>query len=210
MLFRSGTISVNNSGLSPTQTSAYDVSLEYYFAKTGVFSVGAFRKDIRSYIYTDSSQIIGNGQDNGFDGLYAGYTLTTQRNGGSARIDGLEFSYQQQLSFLPSWSKGFGLSANYTTLRTEGNYGGTTVLTNNSLPGFVNKSGNLGLSYRGRGLDLRLQAIYRGNYLVANSTTPALVQYQKEKITWVWKSRYAVTRNASLFLDLDKIGRAHV
>ena len=198
-------VTASNPNLRPQNADNYDLTAEYYFRPQGVLSVGAFRKDIRDYIYTDSSQIIGNGQDNGFDGLYAGYTLTTQRNGGSARIDGLEFNYQQQLTFLPGWAKGFGLSANYTALRTEGNYGGTTVLTNNSLPGFVNKSGNLGLSYRGRGLDLRLQAIYRGNYLVANSATPALVQYQKEKITWVWKSRYALTRNASLFLDLDNM-----
>jgi len=198
-------VTSSNPNLGPQRADNYDLTAEYYFRPQGMLSIGAFRKDIRDYIYTDSSQIIGNGQDNGFDGLYAGYTLTTQRNGGSARIDGLEFSYQQQLTFLPGWAKGFGLSANYTTLRTEGNYGGATVLTNNSLPGFVNKSGNLGLNYRGRGLDLRLQAIYRGNYLVANSATPALVQYQKEKITWVWKSRYAITRHASLFLDLDNL-----
>ena len=32
----------------------------------------------------------------------------------------------------------------------------------NSLAGFLNKSGNLGLSYRGYGFDLRVQAVYRG------------------------------------------------
>ncbi|MBM4058695.1 MAG: TonB-dependent receptor, partial [Planctomycetes bacterium] len=198
-------VTSSNPDLRPQQADNFDLSAEYYFRPQGLVSVGAFRKDIRDYIYTDSSQLIGPGQDNGFDGLYAGYTLTTQRNGGSARIDGLEFTYQQQLTFLPGWAKGLGLSANYTALRTEGNYGGATVLTNNSLPNFVNRSGNLGLSYRGRGLDLRVQAIHRGEYLVANSATPALVQYQKAKVTWVWKSRYAVTRYASLFLDLDNV-----
>jgi iron complex outermembrane receptor protein len=198
-------VTVSNPSLLPQKGDNYDLTAEYYFRPQGLVSVGAFRKKIRDYIFTDSSQTIGNGTDNGFDGLYAGYTLTTQRNGGSAQIDGLEFSYQQQLTFLPGWARGFGISANYTTLKTEGNYGGTTVLTNNSLPGFVNKSGNLGLSYRGRGFDLRLQAIYRGRYLTANNANPALVQYQKDKITWVWKSRYAFSRRASLFLDLDNM-----
>jgi iron complex outermembrane receptor protein len=198
-------VTVSNPNLVPQKGDNYDLTAEYYFRPQGLVSVGAFRKKIRDYIFTDSSQTIGNGTDNGFDGLYAGYSLTTQRNGGAAQIDGLEFSYQQQLTFLPGWARGFGISANYTTLKTEGNYGGTTVLTNNSLPGFVNKSGNLGLSYRGRGFDLRLQAIYRGRYLTANNANPALVQYQEDKITWVWKSRYAFSRRASLFLDLDNM-----
>ena len=198
-------VTVSNPSLLPQKGDNYDLTAEYYFRPQGLVSVGAFRKKIRDYIYTDSSQTIGNGTDNGFDGLYAGYTLTTQLNGGSAQIDGLEFSYQQQLTFLPGWARGFGISANYTTLKTEGNYGGTTVLTNNSLPGFVNKSGNLGLSYRGRGFDLRLQAIYRGRYLTSNNANAALVQYQEDKITWVWKSRYAFSRRASLFLDLDNM-----
>ena len=81
------------------------------------------------------------------------------------RSKGFELSYQQQLTFLPGWAKGFGLYTNYTLLKTQGNYGGAAVLTNNSLAGFLQKTGNVGLSYRGYGFDLRLQANYRGQYL---------------------------------------------
>lgn len=198
-------VTSSNPNLEPQRGDNYDLTAEYYFRPQGTVSVGAFRKKIRDYIYTDTGQIIGNGPDNGFDGQYAGYTLTTQRNGGSAEIEGLEFNYQQQLTFLPGWARGFGLNANFTTLKTEGDYGGAAVVTTNSLPNFVNKSGNLGLNYRGRGFDLRLQAIYRGRYLTANNANPALVQYQESKVTWVWKSRYSVNRYASVFLDLDNM-----
>ncbi len=198
-------VTVSNPNLEPQYANNYDLSAEYYFRPQGSLSVGAFRKKIKDYIYTDSSQIIGNGTDNGFDGQYAGYGLTTQANGGSAKIEGLEFSYQQQLTFLPGWARGFGFNANLTFLRTEGNYGGTAVLTTNSLANFVKKTGNLGLSYRGHGFDLRVQAVHRGEYLTSNSTNPALVQYQKAKTSWGWKSRYAVSRRLSVFLDLDNI-----
>jgi TonB-dependent receptor len=198
-------VTVSNPNLKPQYANNYDLTAEYYFKPQGLLSVGVFRKKIQDYIYTDSSQIIAAGSDNGFDGQYAGYGLTTQANGGSAQIEGIEFSYQQQLTFLPGWAKGFGFSANYTSLKTEGNYGGTAVLTTNSLAGFVNKTGNLGLSYRGRGFDLRLQAVHRGEYLTSNSTNPALVQFQKAKTTWGWKSRYTVTKKLSVFLDLDNI-----
>ncbi|MSU50820.1 MAG: TonB-dependent receptor [Opitutus sp.] len=190
-------VTVSNPNLKPQYGNNYDLTAEYYFRPQGAVSVGAFRKKIKDYIFTDSSQVIGNGTDNGFDGQYAGYGLTTQANGGSAQIEGLEFSYQQQLTFLPGWARGFGFSANFTSLKTEGN--------NSSLAGFVNKSGNVGLSYRGRGFDLRLQAVFRGEYQTNTNATPALVQYQKAKTTWGWKSRYAVTKRLSVFLDLDNI-----
>jgi iron complex outermembrane recepter protein len=199
-------ITRSNPELKPQNADSYDLTAEYYFKSQGYVSVGAFKKDIRDYIFTDSSQIIGQGTDNGFDGQYAGYGLTTQRNGGSAKIEGLEFSYAQQLTFLPGWARGFGFNLNYTTLKTEGDYGTPgAVLTTNSLAGFLPKSGNVGLSYRGHGFDLRILATYRGEYLVSNSTTPALVQYQVAKTTWNWRSRYAFSRNLSVFFDVDNV-----
>ena len=198
-------VTVNNPELKPQYSHNYDVTTEYYFRPQGMVSVGVFRKKISDYIFTDSGQIIGNGPDNGFDGEYEGYGLTTQSNGGSATIEGLELSYQQQLSFLPGWAKGFGVNANFTSLKTQGDYGGGAVLTTNSLAGFLNKSGNLGISYRGYGFDLRVQAVYRGEYLTSNNVIPALVQYQRSKTTWVWKSRYAFSRKMSVFLDLDNV-----
>jgi iron complex outermembrane recepter protein len=198
-------VTVNNPDLKPQDGNNYDLSLEYYFKPQGMVSVGAFRKKIRDYIFTDSSQIIAAGADNGFDGDYVGYALTTSSNGGSAKIEGLEFSYQQQLVFLPGWLKGFGIYANYTTLKTAGDYGGATVLTANSLPGFIPKNGNAGLGYRGYGFDLRVQAVHRGEYLTTNSANPALARYQVAKTTWNWKSRYAFTKNLSVFLDVENL-----
>ena len=57
---------------------------------------------------------------------YVGYLLTTDLNGGSAQIRGLEVSYSQQFSNLQLFGgrlRGFGAFANFTWLETEGNYG---------------------------------------------------------------------------------------
>ena len=199
------TVSVSNPNLKPQHANNYDLTAEYYFNPQGVFSVSLFRKKIADYIYTDTSQTVGAGADNGFDGEYVGYRLTTQANGGTAKIEGIEFNYQQQLSFLPGWAKGFGVYTNYGYTQTEGNYGGTVVLTTRSLAGFLNKNGNAGLSYRGYGLDLRLQAAYRGNYLITNSTTPALLVYSNAKTTWNLKARYDVMKRLTLFLDVENL-----
>lgn len=198
-------VTMSNPNLVPQDANNYDFTIEYYFKPQGMLSIGLFTKRIKNYIYTDSSQFVAGGPNNGFQGQYEGYGLTTSANGGTARIDGLELSYQQQLSFLPGWLKGFGVYANFTKLETEGNNPGPSSTAGGTLAGFLSESGNLGISYRGHGFDIRPQAVYRGRYLTSNSADPALVTYQEAKITYSIKSRYAFSRRLSLFLDLENI-----
>jgi outer membrane receptor protein involved in Fe transport len=145
------------------------------------------------------------GANNGFQGQYEGYGITTSNNGGRARINGLELNYQQQLTFLPGWMKGFGVYANFTKLETTGDNSGPSTTAGGTLAGFLNKTGNLGVSYRGYGFDIRPQAVYRGSYLVSTSIDPSLVTYQRAKTTWSIKSRYALNRHLSVFLDLENL-----
>ena len=73
------------SGLKPQHSTNYDLSVEYYFEPAGVLSAGYFRKNIRDFIARGTEEIPG-GADNGFGGDYAGWTITQNRNIGSARI----------------------------------------------------------------------------------------------------------------------------
>lgn len=202
-------VTVSNPDLKPQYSNNYDLSAEYYFKPQGMISMGVFKKKIKEYIATDSSQFVGGGPNNGFNGQYEGFRLTTSYNSGDATIEGFEVGYQQQLTFLPGWAKGFGVFTNFTKLRTHGNNSsfttGPVASAGGTIAGFLNTSGNLGISYRGYGFDIRPQAVYRGQYLVSNSTDPSLVTYQAAKITWSVKSRYALSRNVSLFLDLENL-----
>ena len=198
-------ITISNPNLVPQEANNYDFTLEYYFRPQGMISAGVFAKRIKNYIYTDSSQIVPTGANNGFQGQYEGYGITTSANGGRARINGLELNYQQQLTFLPGWMKGFGVYANFTKLETTGDNSGPSTTAGGTLAGFLNKTGNLGVSYRGYGFDIRPQAVYRGSYLVSTSTDPSLVTYQRAKTTWSIKSRYALNRHLSVFLDLENL-----
>jgi TonB-dependent receptor len=203
------TLSITNPNLKPQYARNWDFSAEYYFKPQGMISIGAFHKKIEDYIQSDSSQIVPTGQNNGFDGQYAGYRISTTINSGWAQIRGVEFNYQQQLVFLPGWARGFGVQANVTKLWTKGNNSafitGPGSSAGGTLAGFLDVSGNLGLSYRGYGLDLRLQAVHRGEYLISNSITPALVTWQKAKTTWSWKSRYGFSPRLSVFCDLENL-----
>ena len=202
------TVNIRNASLRPQYSDNFDATAEYYFEPVGSLSASAFLKQIDGFQFTDSSQFVGSGPDNGFDGQYEGYRITTTRNGGGAKYRGIELAYQQQFTFLPGLLRGFGIYANYTRLLTRGDYGGATVTT--QVAGFVPKTGNLALTYLGRGLNLRLAGVWRGEYLVTNSTNPASVVYQEPKFQLNLKTRYNLTRATAIFCDVENLNKSPI
>ena len=67
-----------------------------YTRPAGAITVGWFKKDVTNYPI-NTTEVIQPGNDNGFDGQYAGYTLNTQDNGGKGQFQGLEVSIKQSL-----------------------------------------------------------------------------------------------------------------
>jgi len=202
------TVTIRNSALKPQYSQNFDATAEYYFEPVGMVSVSAFLKEISDFQFTDSSQFVGPGAGNGFEGQYEGYRITTARNGGSARYRGIEVAYQQQFTFLPGIWRGFGFSANYTQLSTKGDYGGATVTT--QVAGFVPKTGNVALTYLGYGWNLRLNAVWRDTYLITNSANPALVVYQEPKMQINLKTRYTFSRKVSVFCDIENLNKSPI
>lgn len=202
------TVSSRNAGLKPQYSDNYDATVEYYFEPVGQLSASAFDKELRNFIYTDTSQVVGAGTDNGYNGQYVGYNISTSLNGGQARYRGIEFAYQQQLTFLPGFWRGFGLYANYTRLTTRGDYGGATVTT--QVAGFVPKTGNVAITYLGKGLNIRLNAVWRDTYLVTNSANAALLVYQEPKMQINLKTKYAISSKLSVFCDIENLNKSPI
>jgi TonB-dependent receptor len=160
------TLTVPNPSLRPQTAENWDATLEYYFEPVGNLSVGWFRKSIRDYFISGiQNGIVGTGADNGYGGEYAGYTLLTQANLGTAEIKGWEFSYIQQFTFLPGLLRGLSLSVNYTLLDTSGDFGGTVQRTTGEVPGFIPRSGNISLGWRHRAFSARVTANRVGDYI---------------------------------------------
>jgi TonB-dependent receptor len=203
--YEARTVSTNNPSLKPQYANNFDASIEYYFEPIGLFSAGVFLKEIKEFIFTAGGQPIGTGADNGFDGEYAGFTLTSQSNGGFAKIRGLELAYQQQFSFLGGWLGGFGVFANYTKLETEGDYGAAVVRSTNEVAGFTPETGNIGISYiRGR-TSLRFQFNHVGKYLVTFNANQAALLYRMARSTVDLKTRYTLSKRFDLYLDIDNV-----
>ncbi|HRE82949.1 MAG TPA: TonB-dependent receptor, partial [Opitutaceae bacterium] len=89
------TVTLSNPSLLPQSATNWDLGLEYYLKPMGLVSASLFQKDLEDFIFTSAGGIVGSGPDNGFGGQYAGYTINTTLNGGSARVRGVELSYQQ-------------------------------------------------------------------------------------------------------------------
>ncbi|MBI4626522.1 MAG: TonB-dependent receptor [Verrucomicrobia bacterium] len=193
------TISMGNPNLKPFHTNNFDVSIEKYFEPVGLFSVGAFLKEISDYSRTISSVVGPDGVDG--SGTYAGYQLSTTQNVGSARVRGMEASYQQQLSFLPGALKGLGVFANFTSLQTEGNFGGLS--TTRRLANLTPRSGNTGINYRYRGLDARLLLNWTGERF--RGTNGGVDTYSADRRLLDLKLQYTINRRYDVFLDMSNL-----
>lgn len=205
--FVNETVTASNPGLSPQYAKSYDVSIEYYFEPAGSLTAGIFRKDITDFIYSDNSGTVPFGSDNGFSGLYEGYALTTFRNGGFARVEGLELSYRQQYTFLPGWLRGLSSFANYTRLRTDGDYGGTTPQTTGTLPGFVPEFANFGISYRYNRFSIGGKWNYKSRTLFAYNANAASLRYYPRRTTVDVNLRVVLTKQLSLYADVINLTR---
>jgi TonB-dependent receptor len=201
----SQTISTSNPSLKPQFADNFDVGVDYYFEPVGMVSAGVFLKEMKDFIYTQSGITVGQGADNGFGGDFAGYRLTTQLNGGFAKVKGFELAYQQQLTFLPGWWSGFGVYANFTKIETEGNYGGATTVTSNEVADFVPETFNLGISYIRDRLSVRAQYNRRAGYLQAFNAAQARLRYAGRAETLNVKTVYQLSKRFSVYLDVSNI-----
>ena len=192
------TITAGNPDLKPYLTDNFEVSAEKYFEPVGLFSVGLFLKEISNYTRTFTSTVGSEGIDG--SGTYAGYLLSTTRNVGSARVRGIEASYQQQFSFLPPAFKGLGAFANFTYLEAVGTFGG--LATTRNLANLAPRSGNAGITYRYRGVDARVLA----NWTAQKYTGTNVVDiYFEERLMIDVKLQYSINRRYDVFLDINNL-----
>lgn len=212
------TVSAGNPALKPYTSDNYDFTVAKYFSGIGQVSAGFFQKNINDFFRSFQSTVP-VGPDNGFGGEYEGWTLTQNRNVGSARIRGMELNHQQQYTFLPGVWRGFGSFVNYTFLETKGD-NGTGVQSKNRMLGFTPHSLNAGINFKGGGFDLRLMANYRGEFW-RSSTSGTFGSgvgvlpgnmiynvYQQSRTLWDFKSQYTINRTFSLYFEVYNLTNA--
>jgi len=132
-------LTIGNPYLSPFRGTNYDFSVEWYFAEGGLLSAAYFTKDIESFPQTVifDAPLSTFLDEEGIAQVRAGFTNPAQlayidadnnfrarqfRDAPGGDLSGYELSYQQDLTFLPSFLKNFGVQINYTNIDSELNY----------------------------------------------------------------------------------------
>jgi len=190
-------VTINNPGLKPQQAYNWDGTLEYYFEPVGSLTFGWFHKNIRDYIVSNlESRVVPTGTDNGYNGDYAGYSERTTLNAGTVYVQGWEFAYRQQFTFLPGMLRGLYASFNYSWTNQHGlgaaaSPGGAPVLgrapspgnpsvyfARRDIAGFIPNVANASLGWKYRKFSASLLYNFTGEYPTTISLiNPALNQY---------------------------------
>ncbi|NTS78339.1 TonB-dependent receptor [Catenovulum sp. SM1970] len=137
-----------NTQLDPFKANQFDVSYEWYFADTGLFSAAIFYKDIESYIVEETTI---EQHYNEISGKIEDFEILLPTNGQGGTNQGLEIGYQQDL-----W-QGWGLLANYTYSDAEADDGSL-------IPGNSEHTYNATLYFENESLSARVSYNYRTEY----------------------------------------------
>jgi iron complex outermembrane receptor protein len=117
-------ITVINNRLEPWEADNYDLSLETYMIKGGFGSIGVFQKNLANFFTAESflatPELLEEYGVVAAAGDAINYEIRTRGNGGDARVRGLEFTYKQELKFLPNWARGLQVFVNYTRSQLSG------------------------------------------------------------------------------------------
>lgn len=150
-------VRIGNPQLDPYESRNIDLSIEKYIGSTGIVSLGVFRKSIDGYIVNTLSKN---------DPAYPGYDVTRVINGNKATVNGAEFNWQQQLSFLPAGWDGLLVGASGTWLDTDFDPGiAGRERDDFMLPRASRHVYSAHLGYEKAGFSTRIAAVYRSEYL---------------------------------------------
>ncbi|MDH5834282.1 TonB-dependent receptor [Luteimonas kalidii] len=168
------TVTTGNPRLDPFRAKTLDLNLEWYFSSEGLLSLGAFYKDIDSYIQTSretrpyntsglpDSLLIGTGATPSDD-----FVFQQPLNTPGGDLTGYEISYQQPFTFLPGIWQDFGVQLNYTYVDSEIQYLSSSgePSARGPMVGLSENAWNATLYYDNQKFSARVSAAYRDEYL---------------------------------------------
>ena len=196
-----GNITSTNPGLRPWSADNYDLSLEYYTSKGGLFSVGAFHKEIKNF-FGNVVRIatLADTEEFGLDPRYVGWRVTTKINAGDASVSGVEFNVRQTLTGLGSWGRYFTAFVNGTKLYLEGS---NAADFNNFTPESING----GLTFSKRPFQLMVKGNYRGKRRLGAlpALGPDAYEYNDHYKSVDVNAEYQLTKSVTFYLSASDV-----
>lgn len=185
-----------NPDLQPYRAWNFDAAVEYYFARDAAISLGGFYKSIDNFI------VVGEFDDVTFNGITVDEG-TIPLNGERATVKGLEFSYQQALTFLPAPFDGLLVNFNYTFTDAVGQLADGEFTDGRfiSLPASAKHTFNAVLGYEKGPVSLRLAGAYRSGYLDEIGGDEQEDRLVDNHFQFDVSAKYRLTPNFQLFAE---------
>jgi TonB-dependent receptor len=187
-----------NPYLKPAVSENLDLNFTFHSKKLGLFTVGAFQKEIDGIFYPQAtllknipdSTIRAEFPTEKYPALMSGETKFYINNPNKAYLKGLELEWQSNLSYLPYPFNGLVLNANYTRVWSETDYPlhrveknfiptfpyieeveNDTVFTNRLIHQ-ANDIANVSVGYDYKGFSARISFRFQGNVMSSISSRP--------------------------------------
>lgn len=161
-----GDITDGNANLQPAVSDNFDAQLEYYTDNGGLYSIGAFYKDIQDFSYIqvyNFNTLDGNGipvLDPEGD-----FEYEVPMNGSAAKNYGIELIARQRLGFLPGVLRGLSVGMSATFADSEATYPNRDDDRDLPVPGFSKFMFTGSVEWAWRGFNVRGDYRYRDAYV---------------------------------------------
>lgn len=187
-----------NPNLKPYEAWNADAGVSYYFGSNAAISIGGFYKDIKNYAVRQTFD----------DYTYQGVTyktFTTTINGDSATVYGIEASYSQAFTMLPSPFNGLLTQLNYTYTDAKGTLADGREI---ALPNSSRNTFNVVLGYEKGPITLRLAGTYRDKYLDEIGDDASSDRIVDNHFQLDFSGKVKLTDNVRFTLDVININNA--
>lgn len=224
------TIYKGNTDLNNTEAWNYDVIASFYKSRYGLFTVGAFYKQLDNVFSWLSNVVISNDDMVAYYQLpvdentssYKGMLLTSPVNTDNTVVKGLEFDLQANLKFLPGFLSDFVVRGNYSLIRSTTHvprfavvedqttipYTQTPIFyeTEETMEGQPSSFGNVALGYDHHGFSARLSVFFQGDYVASVSGTKELDIMQRGYRKWDLALKQEIKKlNTEVMLNISNI-----
>lgn len=187
-----------NPELKPYRAWNIDASAEWYFSRNAALTAGVFWKSIKDFVVKQRD--FDDGSYNGID--YSEATFFA--NGDTAKIKGIELSYNQAFSFLPAPFDGLLLNLNYTYTDAKGTVfedGDVTLPREIALPSSSKHTFNASVGYDKGPISLRAAGTYRSKYLDEIGDTADTDRIVASHFQLDLSAKYRITDGVRIFAE---------
>jgi len=172
-----GTGNGGNPDLQPTESTNYDLSLEWYFAEGSSLYGAWFKREIDGLVIAGRKTVTRTGDD----GVTRPYVLSAPVNAANGELSGLEIGFVHFPDYLPNALDGLGIQASFTLLDSS-----------QSTPEF-DTDGNIS-----RYVDSKMAGVSDSSYSV-------VLAYDKDafeaRLSYVWREEFYTGNEAAIFAN---------